>query len=295
MLAMRGLMETCTWSFTAENYAVQFGWSDAALKLVNPISAELDTMRPSLLPNLIDAAKRNVARSQRSVALFELGLQFSGIGTDKQHLMASGIRCGIHTEKTPLQSERAADTFDAKADVIAAIEATGFDAPALQIVTPAAAWYHPGRSGSLKLGKQIIAHFGELHPALLQEMDAPERITAFEVFVDCIPLPKKKTTTRPALEVSDYQPVDRDFAFVVDEKLAAGELLRSVKASEKTLIRNLQLFDVYQGKGVENGKKSLALTVTLQAADHTLSDAEIETVSKKIIESAGKLGAVLRA
>lgn len=294
-LSTRGLTETCNWSFTAEDLAKKFGWNNPSLKLANPISADLDTMRPSLLPNLIEAAKRNTARSQREVALFELGLQFSGIGADKQHTMASGIRCGIHTSKSPLQTERNADAFDAKADAIAAIEATGFDASSLQIETPAAAWYHPGRSGCFKLGKQVIAYFGELHPALLMELDAPERITAFEVFVDHIPLPKKKTSTRPALEVSDYQPVERDFAFVVDEKLAAGELLRSVRASEKQLIRQVNLFDVYQGKGVENGKKSLALTVTLQANDRTLSDAEIEGVSKKIIESAGKLGAALRA
>ncbi len=294
-LAMRGLSETCTWSFLAEETAKLFGGVDTSLKLANPISSDLDIMRPSLLPNLIDAAKRNIARSQHRIGIFELGLQFSGIGTDKQHLMASGVRCGLLQPKNHYHSERASDAFDAKADAIAAIEATGFDASSLQFHANAPAWYHPGRSGSLMLGKQAIAYFGELHPALLQRMDAPARIAGFEVFVDHIPLPKRKTSTRPALEASDYQPVERDFAFLVDEKLPANDLLRAVRASEKTLIKALYLFDVYQGKGVEPGKKSLALTLTLQASDRTLSEQDLEAVSKRIIESAAKIGAVLRA
>lgn len=292
-LAMRGLMEGCHWSFVSEKQAKLFGWSDAALKLVNPISADLDTMRPSLLPQLIEAISRNTARSQRNFGLFELGLQFSSL--KQQQLIAAGIRVGLAAPKNHFHTERPADVFDVKADAIAAIEATGFDTASLQINTPAPAWYHPGRSGSFMLGKQFIAHFGELHPALLKTLDAPERLVAFEVFVENIPLPKKKSATKPALEISDFQPSLRDFAFVVDEKLAANDLLKAVKSVDKNLIRTVQLFDVYQGKGVENGKKSLALTVTLQANDRTLSEQDLEDTSKKIIASAAKLGAVLRA
>lgn len=292
-LAMRGLMEGCHWSFVSEKQAKLFGWNDAGLKLVNPISADLDTMRPSLLPQLIEAISRNTARSQRNFGLFELGLQFPSL--KQQQLIAAGIRVGLAAPKNHFHTERPADVFDAKADAIAAIEATGFDASSLQINTPAPAWYHPGRSGSLMLGKQVIAHFGELHPAVLKTLDAPEHLVAFEVFVENIPLPKKKSSTKPALEISDFQPSLRDFAFVVDEKLAANDLLKAVKGVDKTLIRNVQLFDVYQGKGVEAGKKSLALTVTLQANDRTLSEQDLEDTSKKIIASAAKLGATLRA
>jgi phenylalanyl-tRNA synthetase beta chain len=303
-LALRGLTETCTWSFLSSHTAKLFGGSEeATLKLANPISSDLDQMRPSLLPNLIDAATRNAARSQRNLALFEQGLQFSGLGMAGQQQMAAGLRVGQIVPRSSFHTERAVDVFDAKADALAVIEATGFDAAALQIHAVAPAWYHPNRAGSLMLGKQVIAVFGELHPALLKAMDAPERMVGFEVFLEKIPqinpqktpqAAKRKTTTRPALEVSDYQPIERDFAFVVDAELPAQDLLRSVKNSDKTLIQSATIFDIYQGKGVAEGKKSLALTVTAQAKDKTLNEQEIDLLSKKIVDAAMKLGAVLR-
>ena len=294
-LAARGLHEVQSWSFMARPLAEQFGFNNEALALVNPISRDLDVMRPSILPNLLQAAARNQARGARSQSLFEIGLQWSAIGEQGQHRMATILRSGKASEKSPLSDERAYDAHDAKADAQSVIDACEFDSAQLQYSPSAPAWYHPGRSGSLMMGKNRVASFGELHPALLLSLDAPARTVGCEVFLDAIPFPRRKVSARAPYSPSDYQAVTRDYAFIVPEKMPANNLLRAVNAGDKKLIQAVTLFDVYQGKGVQEGHKSLAVTVTLQAPDRTLSEQDIAQANTGILQQAEKIGAKLRS
>lgn len=301
-MSARGLNECVTWSFMKTQYARSFGLNDnaqiASLTLKNSISSEIDTMRPSILPNLIQAAMSNEARGFGDVALCEIGPVFESVQPDGQKIMASGIRAGNNAARhwSDGNSARAVDTYDAKADAIAALEAAGAPAAGAQVSRDVPDYYHPGRSGALKLGKNVLAYFGEIHPAILEEMDAKSPVVGFEVFLENIPASKKKSGTEKSyLKLEPLQPVGRDFAFLVDETVAAGEILRTVKAADKALITDVSIFDVYKGKGVEDGKKSVALNVVLQPKDETLKDADIEAISKKITDSVlEKLGGVLR-
>jgi phenylalanyl-tRNA synthetase beta chain len=292
-LAARGLHEAYSWGFCSEAQAAAFGGQREALHLINPISAELSVMRPNILPHVLDALKANAARGQRDVALFEIGATFVDVTPTGQRTVAVGVRTGLK-HGTHWATTAAADVFDVKADVLAALEAAGFDASKAQISRNVPAWYHPGRSGAFTLGpKTVLATFGELHPATLKTLGVDFPVVAFEIHLDA--LPPSKAAKRKALSTSDFQSVTRDFAFVADGQMAAADLLRAIQGAEKTLLRDVTIFDVYQGKGIEDGKKSIALTVTLQADDRTLTDAEIEAVSQAIIAGAMKVGAVLRA
>lgn len=292
--ASRGLMETHSFAFIEQRKAQWFGATEPLLKLVNPISADLDTMRPNLLPNLIDSALRNMARGTKSLGLFEVGAQYEGARPKQQRSMAAAIRIGNADDKQWNTPARAVDCFDAKADALALLALAGIDAEKVQVLSSASAWYHPGRSGTLCLGpKLVLAYFGELHPATLLSMDCKERVVACEVFLDALPIPKKKVAV--ALKSSDFQAVDRDFAFVTPETLASETLLKALRGADKSLVQQVKLFDVYQGKGVEDGFKSLAVTVKLQATDRTLKDDEIEAVAKKLLDAAHGVGAKLRA
>lgn len=302
-LAGRGLNECVTWSFTSRERAEKFGGNDngrgaAQMQILNPISADLDRMRPSVLPNLIDAAGRNRDRGFPGSALFEIGPSFATAKPDGQSLMAAGIRCGGMGPKhwSGPSAARPVDLFDAKADVLGVIEACGAPIQSLQITRDAPGWYHPGRSGALRLGSNVLAWFGALHPALLEDMGIREDICGFEIFLDRLPQPRKKSgTARPLLALSPFQPVERDFAFVVDERTEADSLLRAAAGADKALIGKVDIFDVYTGDGVEKGKKSVALTVALIPTGNTLTDAEIELVSRKVVDSvAQKTGGELR-
>lgn len=291
-LAARGMHEAYSWGFCSEAQAAAFGGQAEALHLINPISAELSVMRPNILPHLLDALNANAARGQRDVALFEVGATFVDVTPTGQRSVAVGVRAGLK-HCTHWAHSAPADVFDVKADVLAALEAAGFDASKAQISRNVPAWYHPGRSGALTLGpKTVLATFGELHPATLKTLGVDFPVLAFEIHLDA--LPASKPAKRKALATSDFQAVNRDFAFVVDGQMAAADLVRAIQGAEKTLLRDVTIFDVYAGKGIEDGKKSIALTVTLQADDRTLTEAEIETVTKTIMASAMKLGAVLR-
>ena len=287
ILAARGLNETYSWGFCSEKQAAAFGGQAEALHLLNPISEDLSVMRPSLLPHLIEAAIHNAARGHKQVALFEVGAVFKDITPQGQAAVAAGLRAdaGLHW-----QEKRESDVFDVKADALAAL---GMDENKLQVTRAAPAWYHPGKSGALCLGpKNILAYFGELHPATLKALGCDFPLYAFEVFVDAIPA--AKAAKRKALRVSDYQSVQRDFAFVMDRATASSELVKAVSGADKALTREVTIFDVYEGKGVPEGKKSIALTVTLQADDRTLVDADIEKTTQSILAAALKLGATLR-
>ncbi|MGE0650927.1 MAG: phenylalanine--tRNA ligase subunit beta [Alphaproteobacteria bacterium] len=296
-LAARGLAEAVSFSFIGEREAKLFGGGDPALRLANPISSELTDMRPSLLPALIAAAARNAARGLGDAALFEVGPVYADVTPAGQSLVAGGIRMGNSGPRHWAEPPRPVDAFDAKGDALAALSECGAPVASLQTFAEAPSWYHPGRSGTLRLGpKTVLAAFGELHPGVLQAMDTAGHAVGFEVFLDAIPEPKGRgTRARPALDLSPFQAVSRDFAFIVDASVAAEALIRAVRGADRTLIADVAVFDVYAGKGVPEGKVSLGLAVTLQPVKATLTDAEIETVAKKIVAAAEKsVGATLR-
>ncbi|HEY8190188.1 MAG TPA: phenylalanine--tRNA ligase subunit beta [Micavibrio sp.] len=303
VLATRGFDETLTWSFMDRRLAEKFGANDhqdaAGLTLSNPISSELDFMRPSILPNLIQAAGRNHDRGYPDSALCEIGPVFESRKKEGQRLCAAGLRSGSFHGRhwSSRECARAVDAMDAKADALAVLEAAGCPVGNLQISRDAPSWHHPGRSGILRLGPTVLARFGEIHPALLEEMKIAFPVAAFEVFLDAIPLQKKKgETARSLLQLSPFQPLSRDFAFIVDAALDADALIRAARSADKTLIGDVSVFDVYQGKGVEAGRKSVAIAVTLQPRDKTLTDKDIEDICNKIIANVtAKTGGQLRA
>jgi phenylalanyl-tRNA synthetase beta chain len=295
-LAARGLVETVTWSFLASSVAVLFGGGKPELTLANPISADLDAMRPSVLANLVLAAGRNADRGFRDVALFELGPDFQGDQPGQQRQVAAGLRAGRAVDRHWTEQTRPVDVFDAKADAIGAIAAAGGPSEGLQVVAEAPAWYHPGRSGTLRLGQKVLAVFGEVHPRILASLDIKGPVVGFEVFLEAVPLPKAKATrAKPLLKVSPFQAIERDFAFVVDRDVAADVLVRAAKAADKALISDVVLFDLYEGVHVGEGRKSLAIQVTLQPQERTPTDAEIEAVAAKVVDAVAKAtGGVLR-
>jgi phenylalanyl-tRNA synthetase beta chain len=301
-LAARGLTEAVTWSFIAKPQAELFGGGQNELTLANPIAAELSDMRPSLIPGLIAAAQRNADRGFPDVALFEVGQIFKGDQPEDQFTAATGLRralakaggIGRHW------SAKAAvvDAFDAKADALAVLAAAGAPAQAMQIVPGAPAWFHPGRSGTIQIGPQnVLGHFGELHPRALAALNAEGPLVAFEVVLERIPEAKAKPTRAKAvLELSQFQPVTRDFAFVVDRAVKAADIVRTAQAADRKLIASVGVFDVYEGPGIEDGKKSVAIAVTIQPREKTMTEAEIDTLGAKIVAEVGKrTGAVLRA
>lgn len=279
--------------------ASKFGGGAANLRLVNPISADLDQMRPSILPNLVEAAQRNENKGLGGSALFEVGPAFFGTDLQDQKMMASGIRSGANGPRhwSGAEASRNTDTFDAKADALRVLEACGTPANNVQITRDAPGYYHPGRSGALKLGPTVLGYFGELHPSILKDMDTKSAVAGFEVFIEALTEPKKKgnATALPPLKLAELQPISRDFAFLADKHVDADAFVKTIKLVDRELITDVSVFDIYTGKGVEDGKKSVALSVTLQPKKQTLTDAEIESLSKKIVDAVTtKTGASLR-
>ncbi|HMA55339.1 MAG TPA: phenylalanine--tRNA ligase subunit beta [Pseudolabrys sp.] len=301
-LAARGLAEAVTWSFVSKQEAELFGGGSPELALANPIAAELSNMRPSLIPGLVMAAQRNADRGFPDTALFEVGQIFKGDRPDDQITAASGVRRAL---AKPARNGRhwsgkaePVDAFDAKADVFAVLAAAGAPVQALQVVPGGPAWFHPGRSGTVQIGPQnIFGHFGELHPRAVAALQAEGPLVAFEVMLEKIPEPKARPTrAKPPLELSAFQPVERDFAFVVDNAVKAADIVRSAQNADKKLVSNVVVFDVYEGKGIEPGKKSVAIAVTIQPREKTMTDAEIEALAGKIVaEVTKRTGAVLRS
>jgi len=296
-LSDRGLYECVTWSFMKKETAKLFGSNDnPALALTNPISSELTQMRPSLIPNLIDAAQRNADRGYGSAALFEVGPAFTSVKSDGQKTVAAGVRFHNHGARhwSGPDASRTVDALDAKADALAALSAAGAPVGNLQVSRDAPDYYHPGRSGALRLGANVLGYFGEIHPAVLEEMGVKGPVSAFETFVNNAPVPKKKGSAKPLLALSQFQPVERDFAFVVDDKVEADSIMKAARSADK-MIGTIEVFDIYKGKGVEDGKKSVAINVIIHPNDHTLSDAELDAIAKKIVETViAKCGASLR-
>ena len=300
-LAARGMVEAVTWSFISKPHAELFGGGRAELALANPIAADLSDMRPSLLPGLVAAAQANADRGTSDVALFEVGQIFRGDRPQDQFVAAAGMRRGFASSKSMgrhWSGSAAADALDAKADAFAVLAAAGAPMQALQIsADKLPAWLHPGRSGAIQIGPQnVLGYFGELHPRALEQMKADGPLMAFEVTLDRIPDAKQKLTrAKPMLELSSFQPVSRDFAFIVDRNVKAGDIVRAAQGVDKKLIAGVTVFDVYEGKGIDEGKKSVAIAVTLQPREKTLTDQEIDAVAAKIVaEVTKKTGGALR-
>ncbi|HEU0117207.1 MAG TPA: phenylalanine--tRNA ligase subunit beta [Alphaproteobacteria bacterium] len=293
-LASQGLMEAVTWSFMPSNVAERFGPIDDNLRLKNPISSDLDVMRPSILGNLIMAAKRNADRGFEDSALFEVGPVYKNPTLEGQETVATSLRAG-QTPRHWAEKPRAVDAFDAKADAIAALAAAGAPVASLQVTADAPGWYHPGRSGVLRLGPAVLATFGEIHPGLLMACDASGPMAGSEIFIANIPQSRSAGTAKPLLKLDALQAVGRDFAFVVGRDVTAAKLIQAVKGADKNLIRDVSVFDIYEGEKVGADKKSVALSVTLQPTDKTLTDAEIEAIATRITAAVTKAtGAVLR-
>ena len=289
-LAAQGLAECVTFSFMATAEAAPFGETPDSLRLTNPIAADLDQLRPTPIATLALAAKRNAARGYADLGLFEVGPAFV---VDGQRLVAAGLRTGA-TPRGWSASARGVDAMDAKADLWAAMAAIEVPLDSLTVTADAPAYYHPGRSGVVRQGpKTVIGRFGELHPRVVAELDLQGPIVAFELDLDAVADPKRRRKAAP--DLSAFQPLRRDFAFLVDTGVAADAVLRAAKGAERTLITGVSLFDVYEGDKLPEGKKSLAVEVTFQPRERTLTDAEIEAASQKVVAAVAKAtGAALR-
>ncbi|QFG38055.1 phenylalanyl-tRNA synthetase beta subunit [Paracoccus pantotrophus] len=293
MAASLGYNECVTYSFIDHKAAALFGGGSDAVRIENPISSEMTHMRPDLLPGLLAAAARNQARGFADLALFECGPVFSGGEPGEQDLHLSGILVGANAARDPYASRRKVDIYDAKADAEAVLQAIGAPAKA-QINRKLDGWWHPGRAGNIALGPNALATFGEIHPRVLRHFGIKGAAVGFTIRIAAVPLPKVKSPSRPALVLSDLQAVERDFAFVVDGGVEALALVNAAAGADKALIERVTVFD--QFTGLEGGKKSIAITARLQPREKTLTDAEIEAVSAKIVEKVGKAtGGVLRS
>jgi phenylalanyl-tRNA synthetase beta chain len=295
-LAAGGFDETVHFSFIPRAHAALFGGGDEARQLENPISADLDAMRPSLLPALLAACARNRARGLAYAMLFEIGPQFASGESGAQTNVAAGLRAGEpprHWMKTAIRP----DAFAAKADALAALEAAWGEATGVPVQATAPAWYHPGRSGTIGLGTKPLAYFGELHPRIISAFDLKGPVCGFEILLDAIPEAKPRPTkARPKLDASDLMAVERDFAFILDATIAADQVVKATRSADRALIDRVDVFDLYEGKAVPEGKKSLAIAVRLQPKERTLTDAEIDAVAQKIVSAVAKAtGGVLRS
>jgi phenylalanyl-tRNA synthetase beta chain len=300
-LAARRMSEAVCYSFIPKSHAEAFGGGAPELALSNPIASDMSDMRPSLLPSLLAAAQRNTDRGTGDLALFEVSHIYSGIEPNEQHRVASGIRRGTarleNTGRSWSGNSDPVSWIDAKEDAFAVLAACGMDPTKLQIEAGGPDWCHPGRSGTIKLGPKIrIGTFGEFHPMTLDLLDVSGPLCGFEIFLDAIPQPRRKgTRSKGALTVSPLQPVKRDFAFIMDKSVEAAQVLRAANGADKKLITDVQVFDLFEGESIGADKKSLAIEVTLQPTQKSLTDDEIDAVSAKVVENVGKtVGGVLR-
>jgi phenylalanyl-tRNA synthetase beta chain len=300
-LAALSLREAVTWSFVSKAAAEAFGGGSAALALANPIAADLSDMRPSLIPGLVAAAERNARRGAGDVALFEVGQVFLGSGENDQRIAAAAVRRGrakADSEGRQWSGGGPVDVFDAKRDAMTLLSALEVNPNAVQVVPGGPSFLHPGRAATLRLGpKTVLGWFGQLHPGVCEALDAEGPIVAFEITLDTIPAPKAKPTrTKPKLIRSDFMPVERDLAFVVSESVGAADIVKAAEGADRALVTRVGVFDVYRGQGLPEGAKSIAIHVTLQPRERTLTEAEIDAaVSKVVAEVSRKTGAALRS
>lgn len=292
-LAARGLNQAITWSFMDSKLAQYF--CSKNIRIANPIASDLDEMRPSLVPNLLSAIKRNQDRGIKDVQLFEVGPEFYSTKPKEQRMVACGVRAGNYTPRHFLENMRSVDVFDAKADALDGLAA--IDAPKnVQVVRKAPSWYHPGRSGAFALGKNIVAYFGEIHPQILKVFDIKTPVVAFEIYLDNVPQARMKSKSQKLLKMSNLMPLTRDFAFIADKATEAGKLMATIQNVDKDKITNVALFDVYEGDKLPADKKSIAVQVTIWPTDKTMTDKEIEVLCTQIVNMVKKsTGAELRS
>ena len=289
--AARGLVEAVTWSFLNEAEAEAFG--GGAWSLANPISEDLKVMRPSLLPGLLSATRRNLDRGAASVRLFEIGRRYLA---DGERPTLGLVMAGERTTRGWASGKaQAFDAFDAKAEALALLAEAGAPVDNLQVMDEAGEQFHPGQSATLRLGpKTVLARFGMLHPATARAFDLDGPVAMAELFLDAIPAKKSTSFARPAYAPPALQAITRDFAFLVPAALAAGDLVRAVRSSDKTNIVGARLFDDFRGAGVPEGQKSLAVEVTLQPTEKSFDDAALKAIAERVVAAAAKLGASLR-
>jgi len=281
LLASQGMIETINWSFVDSNLVEIFATKNEKLILANPISSELDHMRPTLAIGLIESYKKNVLRNFSNLSLFEIGNAFP----DEQKLMVAGLRAGKNKEQNHFHDERDFDIFDVKKDFFDITEIFGLRAESLQISTSEAPkYYHPHRCATLKLGKNIVGHFGEIHPAIAKKFDLKNRINFFEIFIDALPQ-TQKSSSKKSFTISDLPCVERDFAFLVDKNQAVGNIIKTIANTDKQLIKEVNIFDIFSGKNISEDKKSVALRVKIQPQEKTLTSEEIDAIGKKIIDA----------
>ncbi|MFN3511760.1 MAG: phenylalanine--tRNA ligase subunit beta [Phenylobacterium sp.] len=294
-MAALGYAETITWSFMKRETARLFGGGQDELVVTNPIASDLDCMRPSILPNLIEAAARNARRGFPDAALFEVGPFYRGDRPEDQVTAVAAVVAPHPPRRWDGAREDA--LFQLKGDLLALLAELGAPASLQTAQSGLSPWWHPGRAAALRLGKATVAEFGEIHPRILKALDVEGPVYGFELVLDAIPEPKKKPTkTKPALALSPLMPLSRDFAFVVDEAVPAGDLVRALAGADKQLVSEVRVFDVYRGQGVPEGAKSVAVEVLVQPREKTLTDAEIEALSTRLVAAAKKaVGATLRA
>ncbi|AFX99325.1 phenylalanyl-tRNA synthetase, beta subunit [Candidatus Endolissoclinum faulkneri L2] len=287
-LVSRGMMEAVTFSFLPLKHAELFGGGKQALQIVNPISSDLAAMRPSILPNLITAATRNINSGHPDIAMFEVGPKYIGDQPEDQCQEAVGLRVGRTGRRDWRNFDRAVDVFDAKADVINLLEMIEISIINLHLSQETPSWYHPGRSGCFYLGSKIMAYFGDLHPYILKYFNLNGPAVAFEVLLDNLPIPKHNNPQRPLLENNTFQSIVRDFAFIVAEDLPADRITQAVGSADKAIINSVHIFDQYTGPNLPQGTKSIAVEVTMQPRYGNMKNEQIEAISAKIIASVKK-------
>ncbi len=291
LLAARGLLEAVTWSFISDAQAQAFGGGGAALQLANAIAPEMAVMRPNILPGLLAAAQHNRAHGLEGANLFEIGPIFHGIEAADEETVATILR--TKTAPRDWQHDNVPDVFAVKADALATLAALDINTDNLAVTRNAPAWYHPGRSGTLSQGRTVVGYFGELHPKITQLLDIKDTIYAAEVFLSRLPAVKQRGSAKPLLRLPSLQPVRRDFAFIMADNAEVAPLVKAITTADKQ-ITAARVFDIYTGKGVEPGTKSVALTVTLQPGEKAFTDAEIEVISAQMTDAATKAGGKIR-
>ncbi len=294
VLASRGMMETVGYSFISDKYAKLFYEVNDDLRLLNPISMELNVMRQLLMPSLLFSVKKNLDKGQRDISLFEVSHCYNGVNAEDQFEIASGVRLGkaiSHGGNNDWRGiSRDYDSFDVKEDIISILRSEGIDDNNYKITQDTPRYYHPGKSGVIRQGPvNVLGYFGEIHPTILQALDIECPIFAFELFMDQISSKTKaKYKVRPGFSTSNFMPVSRDFAFVVNNDIKAEEILHAIKRIKNTLIEDIKVFDIYSGKNIPKNKKSIGINVIIQPYEKTLTDPEIEEISSMIIFEIGK-------
>ena len=300
-IATKGYQEAITWSFTDSKINDLFKSNMKNIKIVNPISSDLNVLRNSIFSNLTIYLNKNLDRGIKDLSLFEIGPIFYGSNPGDQETVVGGLRSGKVSRLSWIEKDRNVDVFDVKKDVIQTLVESGYDKSKIFIDDQTPNYYHPGKSGRIFLNKRkdkVAAYFGEIHPSILNRIDIKtEALLGFEIFVDNLKQSKKSLKDQKNIyQVSDFQKSERDFAFIIDKNFKSQEIIEVISNIDKELIRNVNIFDIYEGENIPNGKKSIALNVTIQSMTKTLKDKDLEKVNKSIIDTVeNKTGAKIRS